>query len=218
MQPPANLRPGLSEAAFRRFEHIIAASIASFPSSVEVDWSTTDLRHATFTARLRDAIHSFRLYNWSTGWFQPTNVNHTSALRCIIVSNHPTAVEKVLVGPRTLAAQAPINVSLEMAKPQLGIRGVDPEFFVPDELVRATPTSAVEVQIMEVNVNSITEDEPIYQILQCYCVLVAAEVIGLPKLHIAKGTKDDYVEETLEKLTESYDVAYMSNDTHFILF
>lgn len=61
-----NTRPGLSEAAFRRFEPAIRVACKNFPTKVQVE--KCDLSTLTCTARLRDALRSHRLNGWSTTW------------------------------------------------------------------------------------------------------------------------------------------------------
>lgn len=55
-------RPGLSERAFRRFEAVIAEAINRYPEAVRI---TPEVMSCyTYTARLRDAILSYKRFNW----------------------------------------------------------------------------------------------------------------------------------------------------------
>ncbi len=59
-------RSGLTERAFRRYEHVIRHAIAAYPRTILVQ--PRELAPATFVARLRDAIASLRKFKWNTDW------------------------------------------------------------------------------------------------------------------------------------------------------
>lgn len=56
-----------TEAAFRRYEGIIAQAVAVLPSRYHFEPRSLGLSLETATARLRDAMRSLHIYRWTTG-------------------------------------------------------------------------------------------------------------------------------------------------------
>lgn len=61
---PNDLPDRLSEKAFRRYEKWITLATELFPKSLVIGVHECPVKPTTFVARLRDAMVSFRTYNW----------------------------------------------------------------------------------------------------------------------------------------------------------
>ncbi len=54
----------LSEKQFRKFEHVIAKAVKLFPAVLACGTGSSGYSSNSYAARLRDAIASYRKYNW----------------------------------------------------------------------------------------------------------------------------------------------------------
>jgi len=76
-----NLRPGLTEKAFREYETIIRAACQHYPVAVKLS-IPEDKSILTHAARIRDALKSYRENSWPLMWdgthIRNLSVHHTA--------------------------------------------------------------------------------------------------------------------------------------------
>lgn len=200
----ANIRPGLSEASFRRYEPLIRAAYTE-PSGVTFTAEGTGLSTATLVARLRDAIRGLRMYRYSTDW--PVDFNQLATVRVIERDGH-------------IHAGKPI-VALGVVAPALSAR-VDPP--TPTEIKLVTPERDEVVDIPEslslLSQSYVVDQTPDVATIEAYALLAHRHLPGLPKLYILRPSNAALVTELeafLATLESSYDVAVVSAVDHWIV-
>lgn len=205
--PPIITRPELSEPSFRRFEDVIRAACLAYPNAITCTWPGSGLRYSTFVARLRDAIKSFREYNWETVWYHAPS--HREALFQLEVRADPSNSSRILVGvPQTQAKALHTRILGEVES--VGLLASASQKVAQSN----APTDAGVVVPMSYEWDG-NESLVIH-----YAQLASTPALrNLPKLHIVKqaGQDNNAVLRTLNELVDGYDVAIIDTPTAWII-
>ena len=185
------IRPELREEAFRRFEPVVQSAVLSWPVPIKLDWTETGQKFNTILSRVRDAFVSFRRYKWPTTWFIPAT--HQAAIDGIKCYVDPHDSRLIICGPAKRTLQSlPLNISAPTSQSEP----------LPLELVTSTDFGILS------------------QLVTCYSLLASNRVPHLPKLFIKRvqdGVPDQQINDLLEALQSSYDIAVQTEITHWIV-
>lgn len=224
------LRRGLSESDFRVFEPLLSQVLRSYPATLVVTVTGSGYNRSTFSARLRDAARSLRLYNWPLDW---SYIPESLAAFC--VAPHPTDLNQLLVGPRItelarpivpipLDSLAPVAINPRRVPPVPFVVGLSSPFYHSGSGAPVIPSSDhVEFRPQELMLeyNANISFEYFLKCIEAYVVLATANVQGLASMKVRKANMVDdqlaEVDEFLKTLSDTFNVAYTSDEDHFTL-
>jgi len=108
-----NLPNRFTESAFRRYEAIIANIIDSYPAPVTINPKDIRLSCETVSARLRDAITSYRAHRWESTVVDDRIDNMLISVRVLpnglVVASGPGGVNAVNTTQPTKTAEINLN-------------------------------------------------------------------------------------------------------------
>lgn len=100
-QDLTNLRHGLREDSFRRYESVIRDACLSYPDGLKVT-CPDNMSELTVVARLRDAIRSLKAFEWPIAW------DKTNLEKIVVCHNN----DGIIIGPTKTARQAAQQITL----------------------------------------------------------------------------------------------------------
>lgn len=176
--PPPNLRPGLTQLSFRRYEQFIRAAVLGFPTPVTIQYAPSGLAKSTFLSQLRDALTSFRSYEWPAAWY--VHSEHRPILDQLVSRVDPNDGQLIFLGVPRKDIKSFDHIPFGSTQP------TEPGIKLPASIDHGTAAQTV----------------------VCYAFMASAGLVDLPKLTVERrdGELGEAMETLLNGLVDQYDI------------